>query len=147
MKFAPYSYSKINVYQTCEKKFKYSYIDKFPKKPQDLTAMLKGGALHNILEVYPEKSTYKLAPKYQDIADTFIASAVGHELMSLDSKREINIGLSKTLVPCNYYDKEALFRGSVDYFALKDDYLYQEIEVNSVDDIPEGWELDTILES
>ena len=124
MKFSPYSYSRIAVYQTCPRKFKYSYIDKLPKKPQDMTALLKGGALHHILEHYPESSTHKLAPKYQHIADSFIATRSGQEILCNESHREMNIGLDKNLKECKYGSKEAMFRGSIDFFTFKAGFLW-----------------------
>lgn len=115
MKFAPYSFSRIDVFQTCARKFKYKYIDKAPKKPQNMEPILKGGAVHHILENYPSPSTHKLAPKYQSVADKFLNTNLGKKLIFRESTREYDLGLTKELKICSYSDKDALFRGSVDY--------------------------------
>jgi CRISPR/Cas system-associated exonuclease Cas4 (RecB family) len=123
--FAPYSYSKLSTHKQCNRKFKYAYIDKAPKsKISDMTPLLKGGAVHNILEHYPNLSTHKLAPKYQYIADNFIASNLGQKYLSKDSVREFDFGLTKDLKPTTYKDKDALFKGSIDYITRIDDTLH-----------------------
>lgn len=124
MKYTPYSFSKLSTHKHCNRKFKYNYIDKAPKDRIDMTALLKGGAVHSILEHYPESSTHKLAPKYQHIADKFIATNLGEKYLSHDSIREFNFGLTKELTPTTYSDKEALFRGSIDFICTIDDVLH-----------------------
>jgi len=124
MKYTPYSFSKISTHKKCNRKFKYSYIDKAPKSEVDLTPLLKGGAVHSILEHYPNESTHKLAPKYQHIADKFISTKLGKKYLSQDSIREFDFGLSKELTPTEYRDKEALFRGSVDFICTIEDTLH-----------------------
>ena len=126
MKFAPYSFSKINSFETCPRKFKYTYIDKAPKKLQNLEPLLKGGAVHNIIEHYPEESTHKLASKYMGIFTKFHATNLGKFLLDGTSGiNELDIGLTKELKPCKYSDKDALFRGSVDYvYSTGSDILY-----------------------
>ncbi len=114
MKYSPYSFSKINTY-SCNRKFKYNYIDKVKQQPQNMEPLLKGGAVHHILEHHPEKSTHKLAPKYQHIADKFLKSKLGLKYLSKDSIREFDFGLTKELTPTEYKDKDALFRGSIDF--------------------------------
>jgi CRISPR/Cas system-associated exonuclease Cas4 (RecB family) len=121
---APYSYSRISTYQQCPLKFKFKYVDKVKVPFVYSEALIKGGTLHHILEHHPEKSTHKHQEKYQSVADEFINSDVGKDLLSRESKRELDIGLTKDLEPCEYSSKEAMFRGSVDYFTMKDDYLW-----------------------
>lgn len=124
MKFAPYSYSRISSFQTCARKFKYTYIDKADKKPQNMEPLLKGGAVHHILENHPWPSTHKLAPQYQHIVDKFLRTEHGKKLMFRESTREFDFGLDKDLVPCGYNDEHAIFRGSVDYIFIENGVLY-----------------------
>lgn len=124
MKFAPYSYSRLSTHEQCARKFKYSYIDKIPVGYVDRTALLKGGAVHSILENYPDKSTHKLAPKYQYIADKFISTELAEKYLSVDSNREVHFGLNKDLEPTEYRDKNAIFRGKIDHVCIIDGVLY-----------------------
>lgn len=124
MKYAPYSFSKISTHKHCNRKFQYAYIEKAPKSKVDMTALLKGGAIHSILENYPVMSTHKLAPKYQHIADKFIATNLGEKYLSSDSIREFSFGLTKDLEPCLYSDKDALLRGFVDFICTIDNILH-----------------------
>lgn len=123
-KYAPYSYSKISIHNQCNRKFKYQYLDKAPKSKSDITPLLKGGAVHSILENYPTPSTHKLAPKFQYIADKFIETDLGQKYLNLESIREYNFGLTKQLAPCKYSDKDALFKGSIDFITKIDDVLH-----------------------
>lgn len=124
MKFIPYSYSKIQVYQTCPKQFKYKFIDKITPKPKNLEPLLKGSAVHNILEKHPEAPTHKLAPKYQHIADAFLETDTAKEIFSSTSVREQRIGLDKDFEPCEYKSKEAIFRGIVDFITILNSKLH-----------------------
>ena len=123
-KYAPYSFSKLSTYNNCARKFKYSYLDKAPKDKVDNTALLKGGAIHSILEHYPNDARHKLAPKYQHIVDSFISTDLAKRYLEEYSIREFDFGLDKDLVPTSYSDKNAMFRGSVDYICTIDDVLH-----------------------
>lgn len=90
----------------------------------DMTALLKGGAVHSILEHYPNESSHKLAPKYQHIADKFIVTNLGEKYLTQDSIREFDFGLTKELYPTEYSNKDALFRGSVDFICTIDNVLH-----------------------
>ena len=122
--YRPYSYSRLNTYKTCNRKFKYHYIDKAPTSKTDVSALLKGGAVHSILEHYPEPSTHKLAPKHQHIADKFLRTNLAQKYIFRESTREFSFGLTADLQPCGYSDKIAMFRGSVDYTCIVDGILH-----------------------
>lgn len=124
MKYSPYSFSKLATHKQCNRKFRYNYIDKAPQDKMDMTALLKGGAVHSIIEHYPVESTHKLAPKYQHIVDKFISTHLGEKYLTVDSIREFDFGLTKDLSPTTYSDKEALFRGSVDFICTIDNVLH-----------------------
>jgi CRISPR/Cas system-associated exonuclease Cas4 (RecB family) len=124
MKYAPYSFSRLNTHNSCNRKFKYSYIDKVQPENTDKTALLKGGALHSIIEHFPDNSPHKLAPKYQHIFNKFIISDLGKWYLFRDSIREYDFGLDYNLNPCSYNNKQALFRGSVDFICTIDNILH-----------------------
>lgn len=146
MKYSPYSFSRLSTHKSCPRKFRYSYIDKVPVEKTDRTALLKGGAVHSIIEYYPNESSHKLAPKYQHIVDNFVRTRLGEKYLTKDSVREFNFGLKADLSVCEYSDKEAMFRGSIDFICTIDNVLHQEIEVDDLSQIPEGWELVEIIE-
>ena len=110
----PYSYSMLSTYDQCARKYKYQYIDKAPKGYVDRTALLKGGAVHSILENYPDETTHKLAPKYKHITDEFISGDLGQKYLNGESMNEVSFGLTDDLKPTTYKDKKALFRGKID---------------------------------
>jgi RecB family exonuclease len=124
MQFRPYSFSRLSTHKQCPRKFKYSYIDKAPKDKTDMTALLKGGAIHSIIEHYPNKTSHKLAPKYQHIVDKFISTTLGEKYLTVDSIREFDFGLTVNLEPTSYSNKNALFRGSVDFICTIDNVLH-----------------------
>lgn len=147
MKYAPYSFSKISTHKQCNRKFKYNYLDKAPKGKVDMTALLKGGAVHSILEYYPNESSHKLATNYQHIADTFVRTKLGVKYLTQNSTREFKFGLNYDLSPTTYNDKLALFRGSVDFICIIDGGIESIIEVDSLDDVPAGYEIIQIIEN
>jgi hypothetical protein len=112
------------MHQQCNRKFKFRYLDKAPKGKSDITALLKGGAIHSILENYPTPSTHKIAPRYQHIVDKFIATKVGKKYLNEQSIREYNFGLTYDLKPTTYGDKQGLFKGSIDFICTLDNILH-----------------------
>ena len=123
-KYAPYSFSKMNTYLDCPRKFKYNYITKAPKSETDLTPLLKGGAIHNIIENYPNPPTNKLAPKYQHIADRFIESDLGKKYIFTKSVNEASFGLDENFNPVEYNDKSAIMRGYIDHVCIIDGIIH-----------------------
>jgi CRISPR/Cas system-associated exonuclease Cas4 (RecB family) len=119
LKFAPYSYSRLNTHTQCPRKFKYTYIDKLPREETDKTALYKGSALHSSLENYPEPGTHKLSSQYQPIIDKFLKSKY-KSYLDIPHISELGIGLTEKLEPCEY-SKNAMFRGFIDYFCIIND--------------------------
>jgi CRISPR/Cas system-associated exonuclease Cas4 (RecB family) len=113
-----YSFSKISCYKQCPKKYYWNYINKAPKDPGSLAPLIKGRAVHAIIEDYPEKTTHKGADVFQPLADKFINSELGQKYLQLSGTNELSFGLTRDLKPCEYYDKEALFIGKIDYICV-----------------------------
>ena len=120
MKFAPYSFSRIDAHRHCPKKFQYKYVDKIPEGYTDRSALLKGGAVHSILEHFPDTSPHKLAPDFQHVVDKFLLTDKAKRLLFRTSVREHDFGITENFEICEYNDKNAMFRGSVDFITMTD---------------------------
>jgi len=119
LKYAPYSFSRLNTVIQCPRKFKYTYIDNIPKENTDKTALYKGSALHSSLEHYPNPGTHKLSPQYQPIIDNFLKSKYKYYL-DIPHISELGIGLDEKLNPVEY-SENAMFRGYIDYHTVISD--------------------------
>lgn len=124
MKYSPYSFSKMSVWNQCHRKFKYIYVDKIKLPYVFVEALVKGGAVHSIIEHFPEQSKHKYAKKYFHVAEKFLKSPEGWDLVHKPALKEYDFGLTKDLKPCGYSDKSALFRGSVDRAIIEDGMLW-----------------------
>lgn len=123
-----YSFSRIQTFNQCQRKFKYSYIDKLSTKFNP--AFAKGKAIHSILESWglenPRESrdeeNIEKTQKHFDIVDNFINSTLGKDVMSKKSAREVEFFLDKDLNPCEkedanfvgYIDRVNFFENAVD---------------------------------
>lgn len=131
MKYKPYSYSKISTFNSCPRKFKFSYIDKI-KVPQNMDALIKGSTIHYCLENlnlpvnnYSEgvKNNIKKFPEVLSIVENFKNSELGKKyLYNIEKKpiQEYKIGLNENMEPYKY-SKDALFYGIVDYICILKD--------------------------
>lgn len=126
LKYSPYSYSKLSLHESCHRKFKYRYIDKIKIEGVLHPHLLKGGAVHAMIESYPNKSTHELAPKYKHIFDKFIETPTAQKylIQAKGTVREMAIGLDEKFRPTNYKSKDAIFRGYVDYIGVIGDELH-----------------------
>lgn len=138
MKYNPYSYSKIQLYDRCPLAFKYRYIME-PDTNYVNTELQVGSALHRFVEEYQKhllknniesdqetgkkmiehiSSLYLRIEVRKDILD------VGMEMIewfSLPPSTEIDsilfeekVALDSDLLPVEYDDKKALIRGKID---------------------------------
>lgn len=118
IKFAPYSFSKLNTYQTCPKRFKYKYIKKEKEGECDKSALVRGSAIHEMFENHqkgkePKKSKY--TAEFKKALERPHVQKIKKHLESPEKTcREISFGLTKDFAPCEYKDKNALFRGKID---------------------------------
>ena len=155
MIFSPYSFSKINLYEQCPRKYKFNYIDKIKTFEKNL-ATERGSYIHLLLEndTKSKPSEFKFTliddEKQQEcikVYEDFRHSELGEWFFEFDqAEAEVEFGMKKTdegLVTCSYYDKEALFRGKIDHLAF--DYDEHEIEIDNLEQIPEGYELVEII--
>jgi CRISPR/Cas system-associated exonuclease Cas4 (RecB family) len=124
MNYSPYSFSRISAHVQCPRKFKYRYIDNVKPESTDLTPLLKGSTLHSMIEHYPNESPNVLVSKYKSVFDEFSKTDLFKKYLFRNSIREYDFGLTEEFVPCSYYDKDILFRGSVDFICSIDNELY-----------------------
>jgi len=121
VKFKPYSFSKINTFKLCPKQFEHRYILKTKVPEKNRLPLIKGSALHHILEKYPNPPVQEYSFKFLKDLDEFFKSKY-MDLFKLPNAREIKFGLDTALKPINY-SKKALFRGFIDFIAFSDDTL------------------------
>jgi len=119
-KYAPYSFSRINTFNQCNRKFKYNVIDKLKPEKSDTTALRKGIEIHSVLEKHP--AIPNVTETNLKIASTFINSELGKFYFNLNNTREVKFGLDNSLVPVQY-SKNTLFRGFIDFVCIKDNVL------------------------
>lgn len=130
LKYAPYSFSKMESFASCKRKFKHTYIDKL-YYPISNIALEKGSYIHKCLEDWVEEgnkrpsfnfklSTPENIQDYNNIVDTFIDSPLGEKyfrtlnILGAETKFGLKIDDNNQLIETNYYDKGALLRGMID---------------------------------
>jgi len=164
MKYAPYSASKIGCFKGCNRKFKYKYVDKIQVRFEPSEALTKGNIIHSFLEnhdlpladkiaaLQKDKQIYK-SPFYNKeliklclkVYNEYIVTKQG--IKNFENKtlsNELRIALNTKLESCHYLDKDVLFRGYIDRISV--DLDEKVIEINSIEDIPLGYELVEIIE-
>ena len=120
MDFKPYSVSKIQVYNSCPRSFKYKYIDKLPEPPR--ACFVKGRNIHKVLETYPQA-------EHLEIVEKFLKSDIGKQYSDYitESKKcmkEVKVALTEDLKQTSFFAKDAWFRGIVDLMFVKDQTLH-----------------------
>jgi len=138
MKYAPYSASKIAVFNQCKRKFQYKYIDKIKTPFEPSVALTKGNIVHSFLEhhelpladkitkIKKEKQianspyfTKELVKECIGIYNSYLETSQGQENFSNKTLgNELKIALNKKLEPCEYYGSDVLFRGFIDRISV-----------------------------
>ena len=107
-----WSFSRIKAFQQCPKQFYHEKVLKqYPFKESEAT--LYGTAFHEAAEEYIRDGG-ELDPRFDYAKDM---------LDVLDAKKgeklcEIQMGLTRNLKPCGFYDKDVWFRGIADLIIL-----------------------------
>lgn len=134
MLYNPYSPSKIGSWESCPRKFKYRYIDKIKTPRLDKDYFTLGHIVHSLLEhsdkntkeqiefikhdrdiIRSEFYTKDMVKKCFGIYNKFKNTSLGETLLSYKPLgKELSVALDKKLKPCDYNDKNALFRGYID---------------------------------
>lgn len=117
-KFAPYSFSKINTYLNCPKRFHFQYVLKEKQGVCDRSALVRGSAIHEMFEKHSKGKEPQQTPYTADFKKALTRPEVKKIKEQLESSaktcREISFGLTKNFEPCEYSSKNALFRGKID---------------------------------
>lgn len=111
----PWSYSSLSAYETCPRRFYLTRISKLVTEKQT-EATLHGNEVHKALERYVGFKA-DLEPKYEKyrpIADR-LRNSPGEKVL------EYKFGLTKTLSPCGFFDKNVWCRGVLDVGIIKPD--------------------------
>lgn len=142
-KFAPYSYSKLSTYNSCPKKFNYQYILKVGDVILDSPALAKGRCVHSILENYPEIPEDIKSNEYfqiaKDVCDKFLESDLKHYVINDKPKFvEQKIALNENFEPCEYKDKNVLFKGIVDQVLIDNDLFLNDFKTGKY--VDERWQ-------
>jgi len=136
LKYAPYSFSKIESFTSCKRKFKHTYIDKL-YFPISNIALEKGSYIHKCLEDWVKKdnkrpefnfklSTQEDIQNYNNIVDNFIDSPLGKKyfqslkILGTETKFGLKIDENNQLIETNYYNKKAFIRGMIDQMSSSD---------------------------
>jgi len=144
MKFTPYSFSKINLFETCPLKFKYQYIDKL-RTPFKMNATLeKGSYIHLMLEELAKNemvaqkvsynfkhSTKEQVQGYNAIFHDFVFSELGYHYLNNPEQKffgaEVEFGVvieDGEWRATSYWNKKALFRGKIDHVNSSDGVMH-----------------------
>lgn len=145
-KYTPWSFSKINTFKDCPRKFKYSYIDKIPAPWQDSLPTDRGKLIHLIFEHNRDIKEIRKQKEFKEIIkrklldketiktcfkvyDDFVDSKDGKSLMN--SKRlyaELPLGLNHDLEIMPYNRQESnqdlFLRGYIDDVRVHKDLLF-----------------------
>jgi RecB family exonuclease len=136
MKYAPYSYSKIECFEQCPYKFKLQYIDKH-KVPSENIHLERGTLFHHLLEHTTPNKNYKI-PEYTskilseseikevyDKYNKFTIQPIFQRILNLPAiGKEIEFGLDKKLEPCSYYSENCVIRGKIDHLCINEDNVF-----------------------
>jgi CRISPR/Cas system-associated exonuclease Cas4 (RecB family) len=104
----PWSYSSLQQYETCPRRFKLTRIEKKVKEPMS-ESMTWGNEVHKALEL-ALKGTNGLTPKFvtfQPLVDK-LRAAPG------EKEAERNFALTSAFTPTDYWAKDAWVRGKAD---------------------------------
>lgn len=130
-KYAPYSYSKMSLYKSCPRKFKFNYIDKIKIK-SDKVVFERGNFLHKIFELYPNKDfEFKFRfPEVEQEKDSildFVYSSIEtnerlNKIMKTKLKAEQVFNFNLDLKPIKD-KKNSIFTGFIDHLSFDDGIL------------------------
>jgi hypothetical protein len=108
-----WSYSKLKNYRTCPKR--YYLIDVTKKYKEDFTgeALAWGDQVHKAFEkAIKDNAKFPKGMEHFEEAATRLRAGPGKKLV------EQKLAIKKDLSPCDWFDKEAWFRGIADFLSI-----------------------------
>ncbi len=142
LKYAPYSFSRINTWTQCPKKFEYQYIQKIGTFKGSI-ALDKGKFVHCLLEHSGDMKKVKASSDYKQVKKSGIMTASDYkEAVKIykdfktgsigtwidartDMFNELPIAMNKNMeiIPYSNEDGEVIFRGYIDKIIREEDLL------------------------
>lgn len=139
MKYASYSFSKMDTYQTCPKKFEYQYILKMKEKSNNY-ALEKGNLSHNLIEyilknklkdfVLPTDFEYLNEDNVKEVISTVKSfcltndfKEIRQDIKNYPSIVEGQFFLDGNFMPCKS-KRKSLINGKIDLAIKMDDCYY-----------------------
>lgn len=120
----PLSFSSLSNFKQCKRKFRYDKIDKLPREFKMSEPLIKGGAVHDILEHFPNQSNHEYAKTYEYIIQEFLKTDIAKKYLFTKSTREFSFGLTPNLKLTDFFNKKSLFRGKIDHICIIDGVLF-----------------------
>jgi len=136
MSYAPYSYSKLNLFLTCPAAFKLRYIDKVPsvKSPALIVGDLAHKAVAQYIQYLATSGQQTDQSKWDEIVKAYLrlAGEYQEELEACLSRFEFvlppvqkvivegSVALNRELSLTRFDSKDAWFRGKIDYLYFTD---------------------------
>ena len=130
--YAPYSYSKIEVYNKCPKAFEYQYIQKLPRNKKPQLHFDKGTFIHLLMEHNGNLDVIKNTKEFNEIKEhgiltkehfkeyfktykKFTETGIGKQILKRkEIYKELPIGITFDYKKTLYKDPKALLRGFID---------------------------------
>jgi hypothetical protein len=128
-----WSYSRIQTYEECPAKAKFSYIDKIPYKRGP--AQIRGDGIHRLAEAHIMGTTPNLEPEHKGLPAEFKKGPLKNYKQEFDLARkaakdpavevfvEQQWGLDKDWNPTSWFGKDTFGRVIVDYGVHYDDFV------------------------
>lgn len=120
-----FSFSSLNLYNTCPFGYKLSYIDKV--KPIRSSALVKGSNVHSILENYPKNQEKEYTYNEDKITEQFLNNCVLNNislkeiLTKRKTAREFRFGLTRNFE--NDVFNNSFYHGIIDLIYFDNDEL------------------------
>lgn len=117
-----FSFSKIELFKQCPRKYKFRYIEKIPVNVK-MPHLIKGSNVHKVLETHNTEKfleTYSsMGEEVKTIINKFVNSDLGIDILSPKSVREAEIFFNSDIKPC--LKEDAIFVGYIDRINLRGD--------------------------
>tara|TARA_R100000808_G_C2155357_1_gene167630 strand:+ start:10952 stop:11632 length:681 start_codon:yes stop_codon:yes gene_type:complete len=112
-----WSFSSIKTFEQCPKKYYHLKVIKDYEEDFSTDAILYGNEFHKAAEEYVDGTVGALDPRFDYAQDT-LDKLIG---MSGDKLCEYRMGLTSNLEPCEFFAKDAWYRGVADLIVLDED--------------------------
>ena len=115
-----WSYSALNAYETCPKRYYLTKVSKQVAEPQT-EATIWGNQVHKALElrITKHQTLPETMKQYETIAQTVVAKAVGGKL-----EAESKMALTASYRPTTWFAKDVWVRGITDFTIAKGDKVF-----------------------